>query len=203
MRRLTIHLVLVLTPLVCAQERIVDQAYEDVDPLAESFREFQKDLRQDVGFTRLYENPLYPGWFYRRDGAVTAFMPQGDYIATRNGLLPLIPPGTIFFVGEPSPELLPKLPGALISLAAPPSRSGEGERIVLTSSISAASFVAEAEASNRLANRIEPRQAEQRQRGDSMVVADPAQIRTPALMREDLPYRAIRLRDIAKRAAQG
>lgn len=92
----------------------VEPAVADVDPLRTSLRTYPTDLRQPMGFrdvfrisgsgpqaTRLgFASASGQDLMARRDGAVTAVFPQSVYIETRQGVVPEIPPGTIFFIGD-------------------------------------------------------------------------------------------------------
>ena len=91
----------------------IDQTVADVDPLRVSFRYLSTDLRQPTGFRDVYriegnQRPLSRyglptgagnDLLARFDGAVTAVFPQSVYVPTREGVVPLIPPGTVFFIG--------------------------------------------------------------------------------------------------------
>lgn len=91
----------------------VEQTVGDVDPLGVSIRNLQTDLRQPMGFRDVFRiqgssrdaagwgipNPTGGDLFARMDGAITAVFPQSVYINTRNGMVPLVPPGTVFFIG--------------------------------------------------------------------------------------------------------
>lgn len=91
----------------------IDQTVADVDPLRVSLRHLSTDLRQPTGFSDIFriegsQSHLSRYGFSttpandllaRVDGAVTAVFPQSVYIPTREGIVPLIPPGTVFFIG--------------------------------------------------------------------------------------------------------
>jgi hypothetical protein len=92
----------------------LEQTVGDVDPLGISLRQLSTDLRQPTGFrdvfringsamqARRYGFSATGGGtdlLARMDGAVTAVFPQSVYVATRGGAMPLVPPGTIFFIG--------------------------------------------------------------------------------------------------------
>lgn len=92
----------------------IEQTVGDVDPLGVSLRHLSTDLRVPSDFRDVYRiegsaaaaqrwgvsNPTGADLFARRDGAITAVFPESVYVSTRNGILPLIPPGTIFFIGD-------------------------------------------------------------------------------------------------------
>jgi len=84
-----------LTPL--------DQFFEDADPLAASLRLRFTDPRLPVGFQQVYRGP--DDLLMRVDGAVVALFPRSVYALGRRGVVPLVPPGTVFHIGA-SPEQL-------------------------------------------------------------------------------------------------
>lgn len=79
----------------------VDEGVADRGSNTVSLRRIELDLRQDTGFDHLYEAPGRPDLFMRRDGAITAVFPQSFYAVSKGGMMPVIPPGTIFFIGDP------------------------------------------------------------------------------------------------------
>jgi hypothetical protein len=92
----------------------IESRIGDVDPLGVSLRQLSTDLRQPTGFRDVYRiegsgaaahhwgisNPSGADLFARRDGAITAVFPQSVYITTERGPFALIPPGTVFFIGD-------------------------------------------------------------------------------------------------------
>lgn len=186
------------------QAKLVDQSVEDVDPLATSLRFLQPQLRQDTDFTLLYSDPRYPGWYYRRDGAITAFVPQGDYYATRDGIVTAIPAGTIFFIGDPSPELLPDHPGHASFATGASKRPAIGlQSVQRATSVARATIATKGVARVPVGLPVVPMHADENLSGNPTPVADAdgeRKVPTPALMREDGLYRSVRLRDIAQRA---
>ena len=187
------------------QAKLVDQSVEDVDPLATSLRLLQPQLRQDTDFTLLYSDPRYPGWYYRRDGAITAFVPQGDYFATRDGIYSAIPAGTIFFIGDPSPEMLPDHPGQFQLVGSGPKRPAIGlQSVQRATSVARATVATKGVARVPVGLPVIPMHADENAAAPSPGVdADGERtIPTPALMREDGLYRSVRLRDIAQRAGE-
>lgn len=94
----------VLGALLCAlagAQTPVDQGVADVDPLATSLRVIEQSMAEDSAFERVYADPAHPQWLVRRAGAITATFPRSSYLPTRFGSLPLIPAGTVFWIGEP------------------------------------------------------------------------------------------------------
>jgi hypothetical protein len=92
----------------------VDQGIADSEPLGVSFRDLQVDLRIPTGFESVYrlQTPARLGapggtFFMRMDGSITAVFPQSVYADSPWGQLPMIPPGTIFYIGGLPPDLQP------------------------------------------------------------------------------------------------
>lgn len=82
----------------------VEQGVEDVNPLAAPSRLQPLDLRLPLGFDRVYR--VVEPWrsqmdqrFARSSGALTAVFPRSQYTPTRNGTIPEIPAGTVFYIG--------------------------------------------------------------------------------------------------------
>jgi hypothetical protein len=88
----------------------VDPRYGDTDPLRMSLRELSVDLRLTDDFSSVYLIPgTRPGGaddrFARRSGGITAVFPRSIYEATNGGVIPVIPPGTVFYLdGVPAPQ---------------------------------------------------------------------------------------------------
>lgn len=90
--------------------RRVDQLHADTDPLRMSLRELSVDLRTSDDFSSVY---LIPGRsphgaddrFARRSGGITAVFPRSIYAASGAGVIPVIPPGTVFYLdGVPAQQ---------------------------------------------------------------------------------------------------
>ncbi len=92
----------------------IEQTIADVDPLRTSIRNLQTDLRHPTDFRDVFQisgsareaghwgvaNPTGGDLFARVHGAVTAVFPQSVYVAAeKGGVIPLVPPGTVFFIG--------------------------------------------------------------------------------------------------------
>lgn len=80
--------------------RPVDQAFADADPLSTSLRVTFADPRQPVGFSQLYRAPGLNDTYLRIDGGLVAAFPRSVYAIGPDGALPLIPPGTVFYIGS-------------------------------------------------------------------------------------------------------
>ena len=87
----------------------VDQAISDVSPLEFSLHDLQPDAGPPIGFERVYTSPDYPGQFLRVNGALVAAFPKSQYVADRNGIFPILPENTTFYIG-PSLESFLKAP---------------------------------------------------------------------------------------------
>ncbi|MCA9310007.1 MAG: hypothetical protein KDA21_02315 [Phycisphaerales bacterium] len=126
-----------LSPCVAGEEpRRVDQTVADVDPLGTSLRQvdFEVDLRQDIDFQYVYTVPGHPDSLMRRQGGLVAVFNRSDYLPTWFGPVPVVPPNTVFYVGEPPapPAGEIRAPGRLdtrvygrVSAAAGALRAGE------------------------------------------------------------------------------
>jgi hypothetical protein len=108
-RRLALVLPLLLAAAAGGQEldvralKPVDPAVEDTGPLSHSLRDFRTDFRGPLGFEKIYRVPGYEDdLFMRVDGAIYAVFPQSVYASSRSGPVPLIPNGTIFYIGSQS-----------------------------------------------------------------------------------------------------
>lgn len=77
--------------------REVEAGFEDVSDQALSMRMQRVDMRSPIGFERVYEVLGSEGLYARRAGAVTAVFDRSLYVG--NGT-PLIPAGTVFYIGS-------------------------------------------------------------------------------------------------------
>ncbi len=80
----------------------VDPGISDVSPIGTSLRQINIDPRAVLTFDRIDVVPGEPGKYMRQSGALRAVFPQSDYVATRAGVVPSIPAGTVFFIGPPA-----------------------------------------------------------------------------------------------------
>lgn len=112
---------LLLAAPALAQLKAVDQGVADRGPLSASHRMMPLDLRVPTGFDRVYEGRNEHGSrvFLRIDGAIIAAFPASVYEPTEQGQIALIPPGTVFHIGDPSifetpaPTLIRRSPTAI------------------------------------------------------------------------------------------
>lgn len=85
----------------------VEEIWGDAGPLNQSLRVLPLDMRQPVGFEHVYrfsDSSVSQPMMARIDGGLTAVFPASVYTSTRSGAVPLIPPGTIFYIGTPNSE---------------------------------------------------------------------------------------------------
>ena len=199
---------LVLPAAAVAQEldvralKPVEPAVEDTGPLSVSLRELQIDLRGPVGFEHIYRVPGHEDELYMRvDGGLYAVFPQSVYTDTRWGPVPMIPNGTVFYIGSagidalaapdwPPPEPWPDPLGLRID-----------SRIVLNSDSpndEQASEAASASLPSRPPRRMShPYVLRPAEDTDRPGIDPPAQT-----IATDASYRADRLRELMRRAAR-
>ena len=86
---------------VGAQElQRVEEVWGDAGPLNTSLRALDVDMRQPSNFEHVYRVPGSHNLLSRLDGGLAAVFPRSIYAATRGGgVMPVIPPGTVFYVG--------------------------------------------------------------------------------------------------------
>jgi len=109
----------------------IDQAVEDVGPLSRSLRavEFRREPRTPTAFGDVYAL-RDRSRFYRFDGALAASLPRSVYASGEDGLLPIVPAGTVFYIGTP-PEL--EEPGSGLQRRSPLSSDPAGNESLLLS----------------------------------------------------------------------
>lgn len=93
-----------MAPLAEPPLEPVQQGTVDANPLAAPASVQPLDLRLPLGFDRVYR-VVEPGRsmlnqrYARSSGALTAVFPRSQYTPTRDGVVPEIPAGTIFYIG--------------------------------------------------------------------------------------------------------
>ncbi|MFO0833388.1 MAG: hypothetical protein U0638_00345 [Phycisphaerales bacterium] len=93
-----------MAPLAEPPLEPVQQGTVDANPLAAPANVQPLDLRLPLGFDRVYR-VVEPGRsmlnqrYARSSGALTAVFPRSQYTPTRDGVVPEIPAGTIFYIG--------------------------------------------------------------------------------------------------------
>lgn len=82
----------------------LDQTVEDTSPLSISLREIERGLREPSAFDQVYRVPNRDDLLMRIEGGIYAIFPQSVYAQGKNGTVPLIPAGTVFYIGYPDLE---------------------------------------------------------------------------------------------------
>ena len=90
----------------------VDAGVEDRGALSQSFRVNQFDMRQDNDFEKLYKIAGSDEVYVRKSGGLSAVFSTSAYVHTASGEVPIVPAGTVYYIGEIPPELIKQL-GAL------------------------------------------------------------------------------------------
>ena len=166
----------------------IEQGVADVDPLSVSLRDLSVDLRQPIGFEQVYRVPGRPDLLMRADGGLYAVFPQSTYMESEAGAVPLVPAGTVFYLGRPQVSPL-AWGGGLASV--PEDRTGlrVRSRVSMTP-------IEEGGAQRREQGVLampEPR-APRRDVGPVPTAEGPAIV-------TDSAYRAVRVRELMRRAA--
>lgn len=80
----------------------VEAGRADVGPSATSMRVMPRSSQTPANFEYVYriERGKYAGRFARRDGAVTAVFPRSVYSDVGGAIVPSVPPGTTYVIGE-------------------------------------------------------------------------------------------------------
>lgn len=82
---------------------IVDERIEDVSPLAVSLRDSRPSLRQPADFGRVYRFQDDSHRLARAQGALYAVFARSVYAVDKDGnVFPIVPPGTVYYIGQPS-----------------------------------------------------------------------------------------------------
>lgn len=120
-----------------------DPGYADTSPNAVSLRHLEVDQRLPTGFEGVYQFSKVDAFghgqnlFMRIDGAITAVFPRSVYVPAREGMIPEVPPDTIFHIGV-MPTSVPTAPGRASNATvflnrsfATPSPGSEAEQPVI------------------------------------------------------------------------
>ena len=118
-------------------DRPVDQGFVDRSPIGTSLRRLPSDLSMGRSFDRLYQDSLDPQRFRRIQGGLSVVFPRSVYGADEQGTIAMVPPGSIFRIGDrtetvspaspppPPPQRIASLEGVSLPGWSPPrSRSG-------------------------------------------------------------------------------
>ncbi|MHC4416588.1 MAG: hypothetical protein ACYS0G_15050 [Planctomycetota bacterium] len=98
---------LVAAPAAAQQTTVdldpVDQTIEDISVLSMSLREVETGLSQHNDFSRVYRVHGRQDLFMRQQGGLYALFPESVYGVNKDGqILPLVPDGTVFYIGRPA-----------------------------------------------------------------------------------------------------
>ncbi len=90
-----------LGPHAAGQElQRVEEVWGDAGPLNTSLRSLDIDMRQPSNFEHVYRVPGSGDLLTRMDGSLAAVFPRSVYASRRRGgVVPVIPPGTVFYIG--------------------------------------------------------------------------------------------------------
>ena len=102
--RIAVVSLLMLSQAASGQQELnsVEANVGDLGPLSRSLRSLGADLRQPTNFDRVYRVPGQDDRFMRINGGLYAVFERSLYAPTRDGIVSLIPGGTVFYIGRPS-----------------------------------------------------------------------------------------------------
>jgi hypothetical protein len=103
------YFILVLQPVKQVELIPVDAGYEDRGALSDSLRVIPLDLRQDTSFEKLYRVAGSDGVYVRKAGGLRAVFKNPTYFDSEVGLIPLLPAGTVYSIGELNVDVLGQL----------------------------------------------------------------------------------------------
>lgn len=93
-----------------ASDDRLDQGVADLSPLSTSLRnDLRADLRGPLGFTDIRRTD--DGRLVRESGALRATFDRSIYVPTRGGLMPVLPPGLVYEIGDDGMPLRPGVGG--------------------------------------------------------------------------------------------
>jgi len=156
--------------------RPIEQGVEDIDSLGTSLRLIEAGLSVPTGFSHVYEVPGHPGWLMRVDNGLFAVFRRSIYFDD----MPTVPADTVFHIGWP--VIRPDTP-ALPERAQP---IGPSEMVA-----------------DRLDAMVQPQRAGQPDAPlEPRFGTEITQVRQPHIA-SSAAYRAARLRELMREAAQG
>lgn len=139
-------------------DRPVDQGFVDRSPIGTSLRRLPSDLSMGRSFDRLYQDSRDPQRFRRIQGGLSVVFPRSVYGADEQGTIALVPPGSIFRIGDRTesvaaakppaspPQRIASLDGVSLPGWSPPrSRSGgeaAGSRVATSGRVESKPLVA-------------------------------------------------------------
>ncbi len=102
--RIAVVALLMLSQAASGQQELksVEANVGDLGPLSRSLRSLGADLRQPTNFDRVYRVPGHDDRFMRINGGLYAVFERSLYAPTRDGIVSLIPGGTVFYIGRSS-----------------------------------------------------------------------------------------------------
>ncbi|MGA1517081.1 MAG: hypothetical protein ACO396_04850 [Phycisphaerales bacterium] len=107
-------------------DRPVDQGFVDRSPIGTSLRRLPSDLSIGRSFDRLYQDSIDPQRFRRIQGGLSVVFPRSVYTADDQGTIAVVPPGSVFRIGDRAGAELPA-----VSSPAPRQRIGSLEGVEL------------------------------------------------------------------------
>ncbi len=107
-------------------DRPVDQGFVDRSPIGTSLRRLPSDLSMGRSFDRLYQDSLDPQRFRRVQGGLSVVFPRSVYGADEQGTIAMVPPGSIFRIGDREAPAAPASPAP-----SPPQRIAGIEGVAL------------------------------------------------------------------------
>ncbi len=107
-------------------DRPVDQGFVDRSPIGTSLRRLPSDLSMGRSFDRLYQDSLDPQRFRRIQGGLSVVFPRSVYGADEQGTIAMVPPGSIFRIGDREAPAAPASPAP-----SPPQRIAGLEGVAL------------------------------------------------------------------------
>ena len=78
----------------------IEAGVEDENAHSTSLKLVQQDLRVDMSFEKLYRIAGKDGVYARKSGGLTAVFQNPEYYKTQHGVVPLVPAGTVYCIGE-------------------------------------------------------------------------------------------------------
>lgn len=84
----------------------VDMRVQDIGILDQSLRVVPQGLNVPTDFSQVYQLGGAGGQYARIQGGLYAVFPQSSYVFTQAGDVPVIPAGTVFYIGPPPEEAL-------------------------------------------------------------------------------------------------
>ena len=103
------YFLMMLQPELPVEFIPVEAGVEDRGSLSESLRSAPLDTRQDQSFERLYKIEGSDGVYVRKAGGLYAVFKNSTYIDTEQGLIPIVPAGTVYSIGLVNVALLQQL----------------------------------------------------------------------------------------------